>query len=186
MPPITKLWLSIVKTRDCMDSSDFHDLLAQILSHCSSYTNPESNPDLPPMHAFFQSVENPGILLMITGYPSQEINNAADKTYAATFLPRMFQVVEHKWLKQLDLDVRLLPLGDDDLTIQFRDTPLDPGTGQAIGGWDVWLETEQAIRMREAGKVQDLPKVWVGIGKKAEAELPLARDVIHIRKVKAA
>ncbi|KNG87663.1 hypothetical protein ANOM_004123 [Aspergillus nomiae NRRL 13137] len=186
MSPITKLWLSTAKTKDYMDSSGFHDLLAQILSHCSSYTNPESNPELPPMHAFFQSVDNPDLLLMVTGYPSQEMNNAADDTYAATFLPRMFQFVEHKWLKQLDVDVSLLPLGNDNLTLQFCDTPVDTATGQVIGGWDVWPETEQGIRMREAGKLEELRKIWVGIGKETGVDLTLAREVFHFRKVKAA
>ncbi|KAE8366607.1 hypothetical protein BDV27DRAFT_155747 [Aspergillus caelatus] len=87
MPPITKIWLSTLKTKDSIDPSEFTDLLCHILTHCSSYTNPDSNPKLPPMHAFFRSVESPDNLLMITGYPSQDMNNEADRTYAEAFLP---------------------------------------------------------------------------------------------------
>ncbi|KAE8316580.1 hypothetical protein BDV41DRAFT_528555 [Aspergillus transmontanensis] len=184
MPPITKLWLSRLKAKDCIESSEFTELLSQILTHCSSYTNPESNPEQPPMHAFFHSVENPDQLLMITGYPSQEMNNAADGTYAKAFLPRMFELVQHRWLKQLDLDVCSLPLADDDLVLQFRDAPADLGADH--GGWDVWPETEQGIKMKKAGKLGDVRKTWVTIGKEVKAGVAPAREAFHFRKVKAA
>ncbi|KAE8326268.1 hypothetical protein BDV39DRAFT_206162 [Aspergillus sergii] len=170
MPPITKLWLSTLKAKDCIESSEFTSLLSQILTHCSSYTNSQSKPEQPPMHAFLHSVENPDQLLMITGCPSQEINNAADGT----------------WLKLLDLDVCSLPLADDDLVLQFRDAPANLGADQVVGGWDVWPETEQGINMTKAGKLGDVPKTWVGIGKEVKTGLTPARETFHFRKVKAA
>ncbi|KAE8419645.1 hypothetical protein BDV36DRAFT_293990 [Aspergillus pseudocaelatus] len=163
MPPITKIWLSTLKSKESIDPSEFTDLLCQILTHCSSYTNPDSNPKLPPMHALFRSVESPDNLLMITGYPSQDMNNEADRTYAEAFLPRMFEFVQHNWLKQLDLDVCSLPLGNDDLVLQIRDTPAGQGVDQVVGGWDVWPETEQGIRMKEAerGPIEMISSRWL-------------------------
>ncbi|KAE8139727.1 hypothetical protein BDV38DRAFT_280643 [Aspergillus pseudotamarii] len=93
MPPITKIWLSTLKNKDGIDSGEFTDLLSQILTHCSSYTNPDSNPELSPMQAFFWNVENPDNLLMITGYPSQDMNNEADRTYAEAFLQTAWNCV---------------------------------------------------------------------------------------------
>ncbi|KAE8159772.1 hypothetical protein BDV40DRAFT_302911 [Aspergillus tamarii] len=185
MAPITKIWLSTLKTKDCIDSSEFTNLLSQILTHCSSYTNPDSDPELPPMHAFFQSIDSPDYVLMITGYPSQEMNNEADRTYAEAFLDRMFGFVQHKWLKQLDLDVRSLPLANDNLVLQICDTPAGQGIDQVVGGWDVWPETEQGIRMKEAGKLGDVPRTWVGISKDSETDLTQAREAFHFRKVNA-
>ncbi|THD00343.1 hypothetical protein EYZ11_000236 [Aspergillus tanneri] len=59
---------------------------SDVFSLCASYTNPEISR---PMHALYQDTTDPTALLMITGYPSQELNTEADAQYAQLYLPRL-------------------------------------------------------------------------------------------------
>ncbi|KAE8356314.1 hypothetical protein BDV28DRAFT_145349 [Aspergillus coremiiformis] len=179
MSPITKLWLSILKTNDTITTPEFHNLLPEILTHCASYTNPTSDPNSPPMHAFFQNIDNPVQILMITGYPTQEMNTAADVTYAQKYLSRVFQLVEHGWLKQLDLDVRSLPLDSDEIVLRLCDAPQEPGTDGAVGAWDVWPQTEQGIRMRQSGGFGE-EKTWVEVSDGSQTGIA---EVLRFRKI---
>lgn len=143
MPPITKFWLSTLKNGKTTDSAEFIQLLSDILALCSSYSNPD--PASPPMHALYQDINNPSQLVMITGYPSQELNTEADKVYAAKYLPKMFEHVEHVWLKQLDIDVTTLHLDDDKLAVTYGKSPSDWKDDKSLGGFDVWKTTRQAL-----------------------------------------
>jgi hypothetical protein len=142
MPPITKFWHSTLKDDKSTNSSDFIQVLSEILELCSSYTNPD--PASQQMHALYQDVNDQTQLLMITGYPSQELNAEADKVYAEKYLPRLFEHVQHVWLKQLDIDVTMLPL-DDQLVVAFGKSPSDWKNGRCPGGWDVWKKTRQKL-----------------------------------------
>jgi hypothetical protein len=101
--------------------------------------------------------------MMITGYQSQELNTEADTVYASNYLPEMFKFVQHVWLRQSDLDVRVLPL-DKELIIVTCGA--EEGTQQGgVGGWDVWPATSQARAMKNASlemrEGDTKERVWV-------------------------
>ncbi|KAL4890749.1 hypothetical protein BDV59DRAFT_183562 [Aspergillus ambiguus] len=193
MAPITKLWLCTIKDGKTITDPSFIQLLTDILKLCTSYTNPDT--PSPHMHAFYQVVNKPSHLLMITGYPSQELNTEADKVYAEKYLPRLFEYVQHHWLRQLEVDVRQFPL-DGERVIVTCDS--GPGSGpvegpmRGLGGWDIWKMTQQG---KHPGIVQGVrrdegigERVWVqilpwdegyggGLGREAE-EGPL-----YLRKI---
>ncbi|KAL3466484.1 hypothetical protein BJX64DRAFT_250164 [Aspergillus heterothallicus] len=147
MPPLTKFWLCALKDPS-QQPSTLIPLLTEILELCASFTNP-TGPDLstkgnstPQTHAFYTVSNLPGHLMMITGYPSQELNNAADRAYAERFLPTLFEHVKHVWLRQIEIDVAELPVSGDGVVVG-----ISSGKGKeekkGKGGWDVWKKTRQ-------------------------------------------
>ncbi|KAJ5105298.1 hypothetical protein NUU61_002645 [Penicillium alfredii] len=190
MPPITKFWLSTLKDKKSTDSPEFTQLLADILTLCSSYTNPDTAS--PRMHALYQDINNPAQLVMITGYPSQELNTEADKFYAAKYLPRMFEHVQHVWLKQLDIDVTTLHLDDDRLVVTHGTAPSTWKDGKSPGGLDVWQKTRQALDNENGARgveILDNPvdADWLQVstwdGGAQNAAKPEAGGVFYPRKV---
>jgi hypothetical protein len=59
---------------------------------------------------------------MTTGYPLQELNTEADTIYAGRFLSRLFEQVQHTWLKQLDMNIAETPL-EENLIVAYRKEP---------------------------------------------------------------
>lgn len=154
MPPITKIWHCRLKDGHTTQSPSFIEVLTNILDLCASYTNPGRVESQPPMHAMYQDTNDPSQLLMITGYPSQELNTEADKRYAAKFLPRMFERVQHVRLKQLDADITTFPLAGESSIITLAYGPEPEGwkkndSSSSGGGWDVFAQTEQARKNRD-------------------------------------
>lgn len=163
MGPITKFWLCSLLPGHSVCDPDFRTLFAEVLQLCSSYTNPD--PGTPEMHVLFQSVDNASQLMMITGYQSQELNTEADKVYATKYLREMFKFVQHVWLRQLDLDVRVLPLDKELIVVTCG---AEEGTRQGgVGGWDVWPATSQATAMKNASQEpregDSKESVWVQV-----------------------
>ncbi|KAJ5818972.1 hypothetical protein N7474_004563 [Penicillium riverlandense] len=190
MPPITKFWHSTLKDGKSTNTPDFTQVLSEILELCSSYTNPD--PVSQQMHALYQDVNDPTQLLMITGYPSEELNAEADKVYAEKYLSRLFEHVHHVWLKQLDIDVRTLPLNDK-LVVTCGKSPSDWKNSRCPGGWDVWKKTRQALdNDNEAKGVETLDNpddgVWVqvsGWGEDAQhIATPEDGNVFYLQKVR--
>ncbi|KAL3446500.1 hypothetical protein BJX65DRAFT_279224 [Aspergillus insuetus] len=153
MPPLTKFWLFTLKDHS-QPASTLTPLLTEILDLCSSFTNPhynatsapENNTNAP-THAFYSITNKPNHMLMITGYPSQELNNEADKAYAEKYLPRLFEHVKHIWLRQIEVDITELPLGGEGVVVTVNKgiaggDGVDFG-GEGKGGWDVWKKTRQ-------------------------------------------
>ena len=91
---------------------------------------------------------------MISGYPSYESNQAADKTYVENgYLSRMAEFVDHRRLLQIAVDVNTLtPAGlGSDGEVLFIETV--SGAGDEVGeGW---------IRGVEIGKGGAREKVWL-------------------------
>ncbi|KAJ6155225.1 hypothetical protein N7470_005791 [Penicillium chermesinum] len=112
------------------------------------------------MHAMYQDTRNPSRLLMITGYPSQELNNEADKLYAQNYLARMLEHVQHVWLRQLELDISKVPLEDYVLVTVGQDPAVWVGES-GVGGWDVWPQTQQGQNLPELQKQDN--GVWVHV-----------------------
>ncbi|KAL2828098.1 hypothetical protein BJY01DRAFT_255487 [Aspergillus pseudoustus] len=171
MPPLTKFWLCTLKDKS-PDVSTLTPLLSEILELCASFSNQSPNPttDEAPQsqtHAFYTVTNLPGHLLMITGYPSQALNDAADKAYAAKFLPRLFEHVQHVWLRQIELDVSELPIQGERAVVSVSSAEgSGSGIGEGKGGWDVWKKTRQGSEggdgVQGARKGEDgLEKVWV-------------------------
>lgn len=143
-----KFWLSTLKQGKSVESPAFQDIISEILDFCASYT--KSDPDAPDSHAFYKDTKHPTRVLMITGYPSQELNTEAHEIYAQKLLPRMFEQVEHTWLKQLDMSIAEIPLGDD-LVVAYGKEP-STWVKRGVGGWDVWPSTPEGKQVR--AKVQ--------------------------------
>ncbi|KAJ5584771.1 uncharacterized protein N7459_004571 [Penicillium hispanicum] len=173
----TLVWHCVLKDPQTADSAEFRSLLSEILAMIASYSNPD--PTSPPMHVFYQDAHDPAQLVMITGYPSQELNTEADTVYARDFMPRLFQYVTHKSLRQLDKDIGTLPLQDNVLLVSGQ----EPGT-ERTGGWDVWPQTAQGRRI--LGEAADTEKVWVQVtpwdGHRTEEPQPTAREKFYLRK----
>ncbi|OKL61966.1 hypothetical protein UA08_02670 [Talaromyces atroroseus] len=170
MPPITKIWHCRLKEGQSAESPSFIQLLSEILEHCSSYTNPD--PSSPQMHIMYQDVNDPAQLLMITGYPSQELNTEADIGYAKKYLHRLFEYVKHIWLKQLDCDIASLSLTES-VTVTYGLNPEKWKSDAGAGGWDVWPQTEQAKKnfngARTLGEpVQSEDPIWVQVTRTTE------------------
>lgn len=189
MPPITKFWHSTLKDGKSTESPDFAQILSEILELCSSYTNPD--PASQQMHALYQDVNDPTQLLMISGYPSQELNTEADKVYAEKYLSRLFELVQHVWLKQLDIDVAMLPL-DDKVVVTCGKSPSDWKNGKCPGGWDVWKKTRQASNNNDGAidaETRDNPDdgVWVQVSAWDEGVQNIATPedgrVFYLKKV---
>ncbi|KAL3494902.1 hypothetical protein BJX62DRAFT_233871 [Aspergillus germanicus] len=204
MPPLTKFWLFTLKDPSQPPSS-LSPLLTEILDLCSSFTDPHYKPSSAPesstnasTHAFYTITNKPGHMLMITGYPSQELNNEADKVYAEKYLPQLFEHVQHIWLRQIEVDIRELPLGGERVVVSVDEgiaggEGVDFG-GEGKGGWDVWKKTRQGSEgddvVQGARKGESVgERVWVhvrgwsgeeeGVGGR-EAE---GRSVIYLRKL---
>ncbi|KAL2798903.1 hypothetical protein BJX66DRAFT_294372 [Aspergillus keveii] len=180
MPPLTKFWLFTLKDPS-KSASTLKPLLTEILNFCSSFTNPhynatsapENNKNAP-THAFYTITNKPNHMLMITGYPSQELNNEADKVYAEKYLPRLFEHVQHIWLRQIEVDIRELPLGGEGVVVSV-DEGISGGEGSDFGGvgkggWDVWKKTRQGSErddvVQGARKGESVgERVWVHVRK---------------------
>jgi hypothetical protein len=166
--PITKFWLfSLLPGRSVSDPS-FKALFAEILQLCSAYTNPDAG--TPEMHVLYQSVDDASQLMMITGYQSQELNTEADTVYATKYMSEMFKFVQHVWLRQLDLDVRDLPLDKEQIIVTCStDERVQQG---GVGGWDVWPAISQARANKNALQVQEgdsKERVWIQVSEASQA-----------------
>lgn len=164
MPPITKFWHCTLKDEQSINSPLFQKLVGDILDLTSSYTNSEGVTPL--MHVLYQDINSPSRLFMITGYQSQELNTEADKVYAEKYLPSMFEYVQHVWLRQLDLDVTTLSLGEQ-MVLACGKNPSEWRDDKALGGWDVWPDTRQALKNtngeRGTRNLEDEDRVWVQV-----------------------
>jgi hypothetical protein len=161
---MTKIWYCKLKPGHDVNDKNFCDLWTEVLGLCSSYTNPEAGS--PTMHALYQSVDNPSQLIMLSGYPSTELNVECDKVYASKYMPKMFEFVQHVWLRQLELDIRSLPMDSKRITLTCGSSP--DSQGQGVGGWDVWQSSDQAkqnlnnAQGEREGEGQD-ERIWVEI-----------------------
>ncbi|KAJ5379044.1 hypothetical protein N7509_012163 [Penicillium cosmopolitanum] len=187
MPPITKFWLSTLKNEQSVNSPVFLQFISEILDFCASHSGPGSG-----MHAFYQDINNPSRLFMITGYPSQELNTAADKIYAEEYLPRMFDYVQHVWLKQLDMDITTVRL-DEKVVVAYGKNPSQwKDEKKGFGGWDVWPKTAQAEKNTQVeGGNQNFEiaadQVWVQISRledgSADPAEPTEGEKLYLHKV---
>lgn len=166
MPPITKFWHCTLKDEQSINSPLFQKLVGDILDLTSSYPNPEGGTPL--MHVLYQDINSPSRLFMITGYQSQELNTEADGVYAEKYLPSMFEYVQHIWLRQLDLDVTALSLGEQ-VVLACGKNPSAWKDDKALGGWDVWPDTRQAQKNtnseRGTRNLEDEHRVWVQVSR---------------------
>ncbi|KAJ5110814.1 hypothetical protein N7532_001349 [Penicillium argentinense] len=190
MPPITKFWLSTLKDEQSVNSPAFLQLISEILDLCASHSGPESG--MTHTHAFYQDINNPSRLFMITGYPSQELNIAADNVYAEKYLPRMFDYVQHVWLKQLDMDITTVPL-DEKVVVAYGKNPSQwKDEKKGFGGWDVWLKTAQAKKNTQVERGDQNVKiaadqVWVQVSRWEDGNADLAQptegEKLYLHKV---
>ena len=190
MPPIAKFWLSTLKDEQSVNSPAFLQLISEILDLCASYSGPESG--MTHTHAFYQDINNPSRLFMITGYPSQELNIAADNVYAEEYLPRMFDYVQHVWLKQLDMDITTVPL-DEKVVVAYGKNPSQwKDEKNGFGGWDVWLKTSQAQKKAQVERGDQnfeiaADRVWVQVSRwedgNADPAQPTEGEKLYLHKV---
>ncbi|CEL04902.1 hypothetical protein ASPCAL06026 [Aspergillus calidoustus] len=173
MPPLTKFWLTKVKDRASLSDQTFLGLLRDATSFCASYTNPNNDPSTPTMHAFYRVVNTKGsgsspsdLLLMVSGYPSQELNEEVHNVYMPEYGARMFEYVEHVSLRQVELVSSELPLAEK-VVISCTTGGSEGRKDGQVGGWDIWEQTpeERAIISAQGGRKDgiDGERVWVGV-----------------------
>lgn len=129
---------------------------------------------------------------MITGYQSQELNTQADKVYAEKYLQKMFEHVQHVWLRQVDVDVSTLPIDRERVLVTCGEAPVEQSGAKGVGGWDVWQQTQQAkhnengaqgVREGKSGE----EKVWVQVSawdeSGDESAEPATGETFRLRKI---
>ncbi|KAL2783385.1 hypothetical protein BJX66DRAFT_318606 [Aspergillus keveii] len=145
MAPLTKFWLTKVKDPKTFSDQAFLSLLRYATSFCATYTNPNNVPSVPTMHAFYHVTNANGPsehLLMVSGYPSQELNEQVHNVYMPQYGARMFEYVEHVWLRQIELVSSELPLVNRLLISCI--TGREGKKEGHVGGWDIWEQTPEA------------------------------------------
>ncbi|KAJ6031070.1 hypothetical protein N7540_001802 [Penicillium herquei] len=181
MPPMTKIWLCTLKDPSSISSPKFQQLITELLEFCASYTNPTTDDSALPMHAFFYNTKEPSQLFMITGYPSQEMNTEADNIYAERYLPRMFELVQHKVLRQINVDVQTLPLNGD-VVLTVGKNPEEWKYENAIGNWDYLPET-RGIKIEEADRLWVQVHAWNGDSLQSGSLVD--GEVVHLRQIQS-
>jgi hypothetical protein len=113
MPPLTKFWFIKVKPSTSIDSPDFKEAWTKGLNFCSEMSGTESAG-----HTLWQDEKHSSDLVFISGYPSQESADACDYAYVKANMKYMMDIVEHKAIFQLALDVTDLPMKGEFLGIE--------------------------------------------------------------------
>lgn len=142
------------------------------------------------MHAFYQDTADPARLFMITGYQSQELNAEADKVYAEKYLHKMFEFVEHKMLRQIDVDINTLPIGKHVAVAYGKQAARWREEDQA-GGWDVLQMRQAKMNANEAHgeRGEEDERVWVQISRWNGADSvldsvqPLEGERLFLKKI---
>jgi hypothetical protein len=112
--PMTKLWYMTLKSPTTISSQPFRHLWTEVLAFCNSASGLALSG-----HHLWQSLANPSVLVMLSGYPSQASNQAADKQYVESgFMARMAEFVEHGRLLQVERDVNSLPVDGQVLCVE--------------------------------------------------------------------
>jgi hypothetical protein len=106
--PMTKLWYTNLNPPNTISTPKFRQLWSEVLDFCFSASGPTSSG-----HTLWQDISSQANLVMISGYPSYESNQAADKTYIENgYMRRMAEFLDHRRLLQIDMDVNaLMPAG---------------------------------------------------------------------------
>ncbi|KAL2813520.1 hypothetical protein BJX63DRAFT_431868 [Aspergillus granulosus] len=193
MPPLTKFWLTTLK--DLSQQPDtLTPLLTEILELCSSFTGALPLPATrrsQTTHAFFSVTNAPGHLMMITGFPSQELNNEVHEAYEAQFLSRFFAHAQHVWMRQIEVDIRELPIQGNKVVVNVSlgskgDSAETEEEGK--GGWDVLTKTRQEAEEGDVvqGEVEG-ERAWVSVkGWEGEGQRDIneeGRSVFHLQKI---
>ncbi|KAL3452716.1 hypothetical protein BJX65DRAFT_302625 [Aspergillus insuetus] len=167
MPALTKFWLTRVKDPKTFSDPTFLSLLRDAASFCATYTNSKGDPSVPTMHAFYRvtNTNSPSdLLLMVSGYPSQELNEEVHNAYMPQYGARMFEYVEHVWLRQIELVSSELPLVE---RVAISCTTGTEGKKGQVGGWDIWEQTPEAqvIISAQGGRKDETAaeRVWIGV-----------------------
>jgi hypothetical protein len=173
MAPFTKFWLFALKDGITSTSQPFTQLLAEIVEFCASYTNP--GPGSPQMHAFYKASNAPSDILLITGFPSQELNDEAHEVFVEKFFARMFELVEHRSMKQVEVDVKEFPLDQERLAVVTSGEKIAGLKGK--GGWDVLQKAEDKPTAEE---------VWVHVlpwDEEVENSSVGAGEMLYLEKI---
>ena len=179
MPPLTKFWFIKVKSSTSVDSLSFKETWTRVLNVCSEMSGTESAG-----HTLWQDTAHPANLVFISGYPSQDSTDAADDAYVKEHMKSMMDLVEHKAILQLDLDVtKDLPMNAEVLGIQEFTTTVQGGLSEedlqkkvteekrlllmepdcqgCVSGWDIWSDVvrEKKGLPREKGAERSFVRV---------------------------
>lgn len=173
MASFTKFWRFALKDDVTATSQPFTQLLTEIVEFCASYTNPD--PALPQMHTFYKVSNAPSDVLLITGFPSQELNDEAHEVFVERFSARMFELVEHRSMRQVEVDVREFPLGQERLVVVTSGERIAGLKGK--GGWDA-LQKAEDMPAAEETWVQVLP--W---DEEVESSSVGAGETLYLEKI---
>ncbi|KAJ5725928.1 uncharacterized protein N7483_007285 [Penicillium malachiteum] len=109
------------------------------------------------------------------------MNTEADIVYAERYMPRMFELVQHKVLRQIDVDVQTLPLSGD-VVLTVGKNPEEWKDEKAIGNCDYWSET-RGINIEEAEKLWVQVHAWDGDSLRSES--PVDGVIVFLRQIQS-
>ncbi|KAK2594749.1 hypothetical protein QQS21_007547 [Conoideocrella luteorostrata] len=139
MSPITKIWLCNLHPGNTVSDQKFKDIWEETLAFTNSYTKDKPSAKTREQHVLFQSESDATQLVLVTGYPSLEMNLAADREYVTKIAGRMSQFVKHDRLLMLEKDIDELPLETGRVSLSLATgEPAATQNNIGSGGWDVW------------------------------------------------
>lgn len=142
--PITRIWHFTLKPGQDINSEPFQALWLYILEHCVSYTESKSADQ----HMLYQNKADKDSVVIITGYSTLESNLEANKVYAAKYMTRMSELVEHRQLFLLNININDLPLEFDEVGLIISEIKLDD-SAPGVGTWD---QSQQLKGQADASK----------------------------------
>ncbi|CAM6111278.1 unnamed protein product [Calypogeia fissa] len=185
MAPITKIWFMKLKPSVTASDPAFKAHWTEIFEFVNTQSGPSSA-----AHQLWQHISIPQCLVMISGYPSQESTDIADREYVPRYGKRMAEFVENLGLKELQLDAEsikssilgakvmsletLMVEAEDQRAFEMKEMGSEKakeGTRTVVGGWDIWPKVLRAKKGLDA-EMGMVAKDWVRLtGWKDEQEV---------------
>ncbi len=184
--PVTKLWYMTLKDSTNADDPDFRQAWTEVLDFCNLRTSGEPSS----AHELWQHIMFPNCLVMITGYPSRQAVEDADKAYAEKgFLGRTAEFVQHKRLLIIETDVTGLPIDAANVEIDVSSSNVGENAKLELGPEIVAGRKvmEEAV---EQGRKEPGEKIFVSIKaledknvKQSVEALPLMWHTVYLKRI---
>lgn len=104
----------------------------------------------------------------------------ADSIYAEKYLQKMFQFVEHKMLRQVDIDIKTLQIGKH-ISVAYGKKPATWTEEDQPGGWDVSQTTQGADEEEDRVWVQ--VSKWNGAASVLDSVQPIEGERLFLEKI---
>lgn len=178
MAPIAKVWLVTLNEGRSVIETAFSGVWNEIIVTTAQYATEQGA-----HHALYQCAEDPGLLLVLAGYPSLDSSLDTRKT-GEKLISRVMEFITHKELFLVESDVKEFPIASEKISVLFSESqPADsdslPGTGKwgapfssflveyedgdpILAKKNTWIhmaDSEDAGRLSQAGNIKNFTKV---------------------------